>query len=100
MKNFILEKIKRQKEIFEKTALQKELYNKSDLILKNTREDILSLKQKILKEANATFKKEAQSLIKKAIKDMQKLAKQDEQRYEIFKKYEKDFLKQLNTNLI
>ncbi|WP_273403147.1 hypothetical protein [Campylobacter avium] len=100
MKDFLMQKLKRQEQIFKKLSLQDGLYKESNLILKRTREDIKALKESIYKRANENFKKEARLLIKKALKDINNLCKEDEQRYESFKKYEKDFVKHLNTNLI
>lgn len=100
MKDFLMQKLKRQEQIFKKLSLQDELYKESNLILKRTREEIKALKESIYKRANESFKKEARLLIKKALKDINNLCKEDEQRYESFKKYEKDFVKHLNTNLI
>lgn len=100
MKDFLMQKLKRQEQIFKKLSLQDELYKESNLILKRTREEIKALKENIYKRANESFKKEARLLIKKALKDINNLCKEDEQRYESFKKYEKDFVKHLNTNLI
>ena len=100
MKDFLMQKLKRQEQIFKKLSLQDGLYKESNLILKRTREDIKALKESIYKRANENFRKEARLLIKKALKDINNLCKEDEQRYESFKKYEKDFVKHLNTNLI